>query len=278
MNQQPQKVLTIGGWDPCGAFGVAADMKTFSAMHCYGMAVMTVVTAQNSTGWFGAEFVSADLVGQQLDAVLGDYGAQSVKTGFLGKADIIETVAAKLKEYAVSNIIVDPVLLNGEGKAMFPAEVVNAYKHKLFPLATAITPNRRELNWLMTGDTNPIRWSAETEKRVLAFARSLNGPAIILKGMQLQSGEWVDGVVKNDEVVMFPHERVETQNVSGTGDSLSAAICCMLAEGLSLKDAVAKASHLTTKAIAGAADWQLGHGPGAIDHSRFNSSVDEMLG
>ncbi|MEM9776650.1 MAG: bifunctional hydroxymethylpyrimidine kinase/phosphomethylpyrimidine kinase [Chloroflexota bacterium] len=267
MNQQPRKVLTIGGWDPCGAFGVAADIKTFSAMQCYGMAVMTVVTAQNSLGWHGAEFVSADLVAQQLDAVLGDYGAQAVKTGFLGKLEIIETVAAKLKEYAVPNVIVDPVLLNAQGAAMFPAEVVSAYKNKLFPLATAITPNRRELNWLMTGETESLMWSAETELQVLSFADSLQKTAIVLKGMKQVSGEWADGLIENGAVTLFPHERVETRNVSGTGDSLSAAICCLLAEGLSLKDAVKKASQLTVKAIAGAVDWQLGTGPGAINHN-----------
>ncbi|MEM8856854.1 MAG: bifunctional hydroxymethylpyrimidine kinase/phosphomethylpyrimidine kinase [Chloroflexota bacterium] len=266
MKKIPKKVLTIGGWDPCGAFGVAADIKTFSAMNCYGMAAMTVTTAQNSLGWHGAEFVSAELVAKQLDAVLSDYGAQAVKTGFLGKLDIIETVAAKLKEYAVPNVIIDPVLLNAQGAAMFPAEVVDAYKNQLFPLATAITPNKRELNWLMTGETDPLAWTDASQEQVVSFAKLLD-PAIVLKGVQLDDGHWADGLVDNGEIALFSHERVETQNVSGTGDSLSAAICCLLAEGLSLKDAVEKASQLTTKAIAGAAGWQLGTGPGAINHN-----------
>ena len=105
---EPNKVLTIGGWDPCGAFGMPADMKTFAALNCHGMGVMTVVTAQNSQGWYGAEFMSADFVAQQLDAVLSDYGAESIKTGFLGRVDLIEVIAAKgFEDHQGVRVIVD---------------------------------------------------------------------------------------------------------------------------------------------------------------------------
>ncbi|MFT5196092.1 MAG: hydroxymethylpyrimidine/phosphomethylpyrimidine kinase [Cellvibrionaceae bacterium] len=283
---EPEKLLTIGGWDPCGAFGVATDLKTFAALDCHGMGVMTVVTAQNSMGWYGAEFMSADFVSQQLDAVLGDYGATSVKTGFLGRVDLIETIAAKLIEYEVKNIIVDPVLVNNHGRAMFSQKVVDAYQKHLFPLAAVITPNRREFNLLLTGNTDP--WGANLDDSItasgihideaLAFIQQCgkeNGPppAFVIKGLPLpkENGLIADGLISHGMIELFPHTQIQTKNVSGTGDSFSAALCCQLAFGLPLSKAVKLASNLTFQAIEQGSGWQLATNAGPIAHSSFRN-------
>ncbi len=269
--EEPKKVLTIGGWDPCGSFGMGADIKTIQALGGHGMGVMTVVTAQNSLGWYGAEFMSAEFVAQQLDAVLSDYGADAVKTGFLGRVDLIETISSKLIEYNVANIVIDPVIVNAKGMAMFPQEVIDAYVEQLFPLAVAITPNLREINLLLNGSTDRWTLTDESLETVIAFQKrvaALGGdPAVIVKGLAQPDGRLADGLVMDEAVQLCQHDKVDTQNVSGTGDSLSAAICCFLAQGISLKEAFVKASLGISDAILAGGHWQLGQGPGPIDHT-----------
>lgn len=278
---QPEKLLTVGGWDPCGAYGAIADLKTFAALNCHGMGVMTVVTAQNSKGWYGAEFMSAEFVAQQLDAVLDDYGAKSVKTGFLGKVELIKVVAEKLIEYEVENVVIDPVLVNNHGRAMFPAEVVDAYHHYLFPIATAVTPNRREFSLLLTGETTPWEASPSNDTEALKFVHHFAGensfPAFVVKGLRQEPGQVVDGLIQNGEIRYFPHANIETIHVSGTGDSFSAALCCQLAYGKPLDEAVRLTSTLTAQAIELGSSWQLATGSGPIGHIAFRTGLGDSL-
>ena len=115
--------MTVAGSDSGGAAGLQADLKTFSALGVYGMSVVTAVTAQNSVRVVGVQSLTAEFVGVQLQAVLSDYGAAAAKTGFIGRADVIETIAAKLAEFRQQNVIVDPVLVNHQGLSMFSADV-----------------------------------------------------------------------------------------------------------------------------------------------------------
>ena len=191
---QPNKVLTIGGWDPSGAFGTAADIKTFTAHQLHGMAVLTVATAQNSQRWIGAQFLTPEFVADQLDAVLSDYGADAVKTGFLGRVDLIETVTTKLQECNVSNIVVDPVLVNNHGRLMFPQEVVNAYKTILIPHATVITPNLEEARVLL--GRAPLDDSADSPNIARQIHEQLGCKHVIITGIKQNEHAidwWFDG-------------------------------------------------------------------------------------
>ncbi|MCA9998750.1 MAG: bifunctional hydroxymethylpyrimidine kinase/phosphomethylpyrimidine kinase [Anaerolineales bacterium] len=149
MNQieiNPVKVLTIAGSDSGGAVGLQADLRTFAALGAHGLCALTVATAQNSLGVTAVYPLPPAFLAAQLDAVFSDYGTVgdgvgAVKTGFLARVELIEQVAAKLSEYNARNVVVDPVLVNYQGVAMFPPEVVAAYREKLLPLATAVSPN-----------------------------------------------------------------------------------------------------------------------------------------
>ncbi|MFR0925100.1 MAG: bifunctional hydroxymethylpyrimidine kinase/phosphomethylpyrimidine kinase [Butyricicoccaceae bacterium] len=105
-------VLSIAGTDPTGGAGIQTDLKTFEAFGVYGMAVITVVCAQNTTGVFGMQPVSAELVGKQIDCVFDDIFPDAVKVGMLYDAEIIHTVAERLKAYHAKNIVLDPVMMS----------------------------------------------------------------------------------------------------------------------------------------------------------------------
>lgn len=268
MAGEPAKALTIAGSDSGGAAGLQADLKTFTALGVYGMSVVTVVTAQNSVRVEGVHSLPAAFVSRQLDAVLSDYGAVGIKTGFIGSADLVETVAEQLAAYTTDQpsgrkpfIVVDPVLVNHRGNSMFPPDVTRAYREHLLPLAHVVTPNRREAELL-------TEQSVETVPEMASAARALcrrSGRSALVKG-GIDGQQVVDVFFDSEEAVLLRSERLNTANTHGSGDTLSAAIVAFLARGESTLPAVHRARSFTHAAIRAAAGWEMGSGHGPLNH------------
>lgn len=257
---EPVKVLTIGGTDPCGAYGLYTDLKTFTVLGGHGMGVVTVVTAQNSVGWYGAEFMRPAFIAQQLDAVLSDYVPAAVKTGFLGRVDVIEVVAQKLREYAVPQVVVDTVLVNNHGRPMFGAEVAAAYREHLLPLAHLITPNLWEAAVLLGQEVSEAAQAAE------ALQTQLHPAGAVLLKRAAVSEQITDLFYDGVQLKRLSAPKIATQNVSGSGDTLSAAITLFLGRGEPLFEAVQHGRAFTQRALTAAQTWQLGRGAGPLGH------------
>ncbi|MCA9955106.1 MAG: bifunctional hydroxymethylpyrimidine kinase/phosphomethylpyrimidine kinase, partial [Anaerolineales bacterium] len=150
---EPIKLLTIGGSDSGGAAGIQADLKTWTVLGGYGMSVLTAVTAQNSRTVQDVTWMTPQFVQSQLEAVLSDYGATAVKTGFLGRAELIIAISAMLQKYKPAHIVIDPVLVNHRGQSMFPDVVRQLYLAYLLPLADLVTPNLVETAVLLQTST-----------------------------------------------------------------------------------------------------------------------------
>jgi hydroxymethylpyrimidine/phosphomethylpyrimidine kinase len=258
---EPPKALTVAGSDSGGAAGLQADLKTFSALGVYGMSVVTAVTAQNSVQVVGVQALSAEFVGVQLQAVLTDYGAAAVKTGFAGRVDVIETIAAKLAEFRQRNVIIDPVLVNHEGLSMFSADVAQAYVDHLFPLAALVTPNCHEAT-LLTG--RRVKETAD----MAAAARSIQalGPQRVLVTGGRIGDDALDVLFDGHEMFELRAPWIQSDNTHGSGDTLSAAVTAFLAKGAGMAEAIHQAHQFTSAAIQGAANWQLGRGHGPVNH------------
>ena len=134
-------VLAIAGTDPTGGAGIQTDLKTIEAYGLYGMAVITVVIAQNTTGVFDMQPVSAALVAKQIDCVFEDIRPDSVKLGMLYDTNIIRTVAERLRAYHAENIVLDPVMLSSSGSALLRPDAAKTLLDELFPLCALVTPN-----------------------------------------------------------------------------------------------------------------------------------------
>lgn len=255
----PLKLLTIGGSDSGGAAGIQADLKTFTALRVYGMSALTVVTAQNSERVAAVHFLPPDFVAAQIATVLSDYGADGIKTGFIGQVELVEVVAAALAGYRHIPLVVDPVLVNHRGQAMFSPAVAEAYGRCLFPLAALITPNRREAEELSG-------LGVEGVDAGIAAARHLRAAAcpVLLKSIP-ERHELVD-ILDDGQITLFRAPRQETTNTHGSGDTYSAAIAAHLAQGRPLREAVAAAHIFTQQAIRAAASWRLGRGHGPLAH------------
>jgi hydroxymethylpyrimidine/phosphomethylpyrimidine kinase len=264
MSNEPLKLLTIAGSDSGGAAGLQADLKTWTALGVYGMSVVTAVTAQNSVKVAGIQYLSGKFVTAQLEAVLSDYGAQAIKTGFLGQVEIIAAASRGLQRFKPSHLVVDPVLVNHLGQPMFAEEVVHSYRRQLLPLANLITPNRHEVALLAGLPEGALHTVAGLQKAAAKLHR-LGAAHVLITGNR-EDDQMVDYWSDGAKFHRLPVPLIETENRHGSGDTLSAAICAFLARGNVVGEAIIQAQQFTARALKAAAAWRLGHGHGPLSH------------
>src|SRR5882762_7549513 len=249
--------LTIAGSDSGGAAGIQADLKTFHQFGVFGTTAITAVTAQNTTGVRAWQALPAKLVAQQIDAVADDLFPAAVKSGMLGAADIVETVAERIANRRLPNYVLDPVMVATSGDRLLDRDAERVIVRRLVPLATIVTPNLDEAAVLVEAD---VRTPDEMERAGRALVQ-LGAQAALVKGGHLAGEEVVDVLVANGTVRRFTRPRLETTSTHGTGCTLSAAVAAGLALGRPLERAVEDALDFVHRAIAAAPGLGRGHGP-----------------
>ncbi len=256
--------LTIAGSDSGGGAGIQADLKTFSALGVYGASVLTALTAQNTLGVSAIHDVPPDFATAQLRAVFDDLAIDAVKIGMLSQPTIIEAVAASLRHYQPSAIVLDPVMVAESGDPLIAESAVQSLVNELFPIATLITPNLHEAARLL--NTSPASDRAAMEKQASALI-DLGAQAVLLKGGHSGESEAADLLVtKTGLQRWYSAPFIQTNNTHGTGCTLSSAIAARLARGDELEEAMAFSKMWLSKAIAAADDLQIGHGAGPVHH------------
>ena len=183
-----RRVLTIAGSDSGGGAGIQADLKTVSALGCYGLTVITALTAQNTTGVSGIHPVPSEFVALQMDAVFPDIGADAVKIGMLFSAELIETVAERLKAHAAVNIVLDPVMVAASGDKLLQDDAIAAITAALMPLALVATPNLPEAQ-VLTG--RAIGNLADMRRAARDLAR-FGCRNVLVKGGHREGGDSTD--------------------------------------------------------------------------------------
>ncbi len=148
----PPVILSIAGSDPSGGAGIQADIKTVSALGGYAAAALTAVTVQNTRGVAQVEYLPADTVGRQCDAVIEDLAPAAVKIGMTGTPAILHAIAEVLERHGCGNIVFDPVALATSGRMLTQADALEAACDRLLPRCTLVTPNLSETA-LLTGET-----------------------------------------------------------------------------------------------------------------------------
>jgi len=256
MSSSVKTALTIAGSDPSGGAGIQADLKTFSRLRVHGMAVIAAMTAQNTLGVSAVAEVAPDFVGQQLDAVLTDIRPDAIKTGMLLTAGVIEIVAQKLKQYAIANLVVDPVMISTSGATLMHPDAITVFRQTLLPLAVLITPNTHEAGTL-TGKT--IRTVRDMEEAAVQV-HEMGAAHVLIKGGHVKAEDATDVFFDGQEFSKFQSARIATGDTHGTGCVLSASIAAHLALGKTVKEAVGCGKEFVTNAIRNA--LRIGHGAG----------------
>jgi hydroxymethylpyrimidine/phosphomethylpyrimidine kinase len=281
--------LTIAGSDSGGGAGIQGDLKTFAAFGVYAASVVTALTAQNTHGVRAIHNPPPGIVGAQIEAVLEDFAVTAIKIGMLGSAEIANVVAERLSSPAGRGdeallplgeggpegrmrafVIYDPVMIASSGDALSGSGFVDAIRHALFPLVDCLTPNLAEAATLLG---EPIVKSEADMARQGAALLKLGPRAILIKGGHLDGDETVDLLVTENAVRRFAAPRLASQNLHGTGCTLSSAIAANIVLGAPLPEAVAAAKAFVRQAIERGQDVTLGAGAGPLIQSELRSKL-----
>jgi hydroxymethylpyrimidine/phosphomethylpyrimidine kinase len=253
------RVLIIAGSDSGGGAGIQADLKTVTALGGYAATAVTAITVQNTLGVSAAYPVPTEVIVAQARAVLDDIGADVIKTGMLGGADVVEAVA-RLLDGAGLPAVIDPVMISKGGAKLLADEALAPVRDLLVPRAALLTPNAPEaqaLTGLLVETTDDLRRAGEALLK-------LGAGAVLMKGGHVPGARVTDVLMTSYGETAFEGERMDTRHTHGTGCTLASACATGLAQGLSLEAAAARAWDYVHHAMLTAPGLGRGHGP--LDH------------
>jgi len=256
--QAPPILLTIAGFDPCCGAGTAADLKTFAAHGCYGVAAITSLTVQNTQGVQSVHNTPSAELRAQLEALANDCDIAAVKIGMLGNRANAVVVAEFLDAHKFAHVVHDPVMKSSSGTELLDAGGIKFLATELLKRASVITPNISEAE-ILTGLT--IREVTDME----AAARKMfemGARAVIVKGGHMERA--TDVLWDGAELFSLAGERANEDHLHGTGCTFASALTAQLAAGRGLLEAATLSKVYVTKAIEKA--YPLGKGRLPLDH------------
>ncbi|MDR5903731.1 bifunctional hydroxymethylpyrimidine kinase/phosphomethylpyrimidine kinase [Franzmannia qiaohouensis] len=255
--------LTIAGSDPSGGAGIQADLKTFSALGAYGTSVITALTAQNTQGVRGVHPVPADFIAAQLETLLDDVEIDAVKIGMVASREVAEVIRAALTRRRPRWVVLDPVMVAKSGDVLVDDAGIAAVRDILVPLADLITPNLPEAAVLLERSTPT---TADEMEDMLPALSSLGAPYVLLKGGHLHGERCPDLLADAGSARWLDGPRIATDNLHGTGCSLSSAVTACLARGDALPEAVGAAKQWLNEALTASVRLRVGRGRGPVHH------------
>lgn len=240
-------VLVFGATDPSGGAGLQADILTIASMGCHPLTVVTAITVQDTGGVDDILPIDAEWVSDQARAVLEDMPVAAFKIGLLGSVENIAAIAEVISDYPDIPLVFDPVLASGRGDELTDEDMVDALRELLLPQTTVLTPNSIEARRLIqdedNDDDNPDL--AECAKRMV----QLGCEYVLVTGTHEHTPKVINtlyggsGVVRSDSWARLPGI------YHGSGCTLASAIAALLANGLSVNEAVKEAQEFTWQAL-----------------------------
>ena len=263
----PPILLTIAGFDPsCGA-GTAADLKTFAAHGCYGVAAITALTVQNTQTVESVHHTPSAELRAQLEALAKDCDIAAVKIGMLGNRANAAVVAEFLDAYKFAHVVHDPVMKSSGGADLLDAAGIKYLGAELLKRSSVITPNVPEAE-ILTGLTIKDLGDMEAAARKLV---EMAAHAVIVKGGHMERA--IDVLFDGNEIVQLGGDRVKSENMHGTGCTFASTIAAQLAAGRPLLEAATLAKAYVTKAIE--KGYPIGKGRIPLDHF-YRQKIEPM--
>jgi hydroxymethylpyrimidine/phosphomethylpyrimidine kinase len=258
------QVLTIAGSDSGGGAGIQADLKTFSALGCFGTSVITAVTAQNTLGVRSVHGIPATIIKDQLQAVLGDIAPVAIKIGMINRAEVVDVIETELKNYAADvPVILDPVMVATSGHKLIAPDTVEQLIDKLFPLVSLVTPNIDEAIILSGQEINNLDDMVAAGKKII----EKGAKAVLVKGGHLAGPIIYDVLISGTEIpVVLESAFIASKNLHGTGCTLSSAIAAEMAKGNNLLSAIKSAKNYISQALQAGSEVKTGEGNGPLNH------------
>ncbi|AWW30004.1 bifunctional hydroxymethylpyrimidine kinase/phosphomethylpyrimidine kinase [Echinicola strongylocentroti] len=256
-------VLTIAGSDSGGGAGIQADLKTFSALGCFGTSVITATTAQNTLGVKSIHDIPVQHIKEQLEAVLSDIRPKAIKIGMINRPEVVEVIVEALGQYPDIPVVFDPVMVATSGDRLIKEETVEVLKKELFPISHIITPNMDEAAVLIGKAVDSLPEMEKAASQLLTYGSAF----VLVKGGHLNGDSVADVLCGHDgQMQVFKSEKITTGNVHGTGCTLSSAIAVFLAKGMEVEKAVELARNFVFQAIDAGKTVKTGQGSGPLNH------------
>jgi hydroxymethylpyrimidine kinase/phosphomethylpyrimidine kinase len=261
-------VLSIAGFDPASGAGVTADIKTLAAHNCYGLACITALTVQSTTGVRQVLPVSGRLVADTLSELNHDFNIAAVRIGMLGSGEVVEAVIDYLKKYQPPNVVLDPIFKSSGGASLLDDDAIESLRRNLLPLAWVITPNVEEAATLTAMPVTSIAGMKAAANRLHEFGAR----AVVVTGGDMANGHpekctdllSISNGSGESEQSEFASVRLRSRSTHGTGCAFASALAANLALGKQLPDAVVLAKAYVKHAMASA--HPLGKGVGPLNH------------
>ncbi|HUD66891.1 MAG TPA: bifunctional hydroxymethylpyrimidine kinase/phosphomethylpyrimidine kinase [Candidatus Sulfotelmatobacter sp.] len=274
MAERPPVVLTIAGFDPSSGAGVTADVKTIAAHGCYGVACITALTVQSTSGVRRVEAVDSGLISETLEDLATDLEIAAIRIGMLGSGKVVKAVADFLSNPApadrgqgsnrarLSNVVLDPIIRSSSGAELLDGPGIKLLIERLIPLADVVTPNIDEAAAITGIKVKDL----EDMKVASAKLHELGAPAVVITGGHLEKAtDLLSFTTKRGvEQETFKAERQRSNSTHGTGCAFATAMACHLALDRGLAEAALLAKTYVTAAITNG--LPLGRGTGPVNH------------
>src|ERR1700694_4618575 len=254
----PPILLTIAGFDPCCGAGVGADLKTFAAHGCYGVAAITALTVQNTQEVQDVHNTPSAILRAQLDVLAKDCEIAAVKIGMLGNRGNAVVVAEFLDAHKFAHVVHDPVMKSSSGAELLDAAGIKFVVAELLKRASVITPNVPEAEVLTGLTINDVADMEAAARKIV----EMGAHAVIVKGGHMERA--VDVLFDGTEMVTLAGEKTNEDHLHGTGCTFASALTAQLAAGRGLLEAATLSKVYVTKAIEKA--YPVGKGRLPLDH------------
>jgi hydroxymethylpyrimidine/phosphomethylpyrimidine kinase len=258
INVAPNLLLTIAGFDPsCGA-GIAADLKTFAAHGCYGVAAITSLTVQSTEGVQAVHNTPSAELREQLEILAKDCDVVAVKIGMLGNRGNAVVVAEFLDAHKFAHVVHDPVMKSSSGAELLDAAGIKYLVTELLKRSTVITPNVPEAEILAGMEIKDLAGMEAAARKIV----EMGAHAVIVKGGHMERA--IDVLFDGEKITLLGGDRVKADNYHGTGCTFASTIAAQLASGRGLTEAAMLAKAYVTKAIE--KGYAIGKGRIPLDH------------
>ncbi len=234
----PACVMTFNANDPSGAGGLTADISAIASAGAHALAVVTGSYVRDTAEIFDHIAFDEEVVTEQARTALEDMPVSAIKVGFVGSPEIVSAIAEIASDYAeVPLIAYMPNLSWWDEEAI--DNYLDAFRELLLPQTTVLVGNHSSLwRWLLPD------WAGEKSPaaRDIAKAASAFGvPYTLVTGMPLPD-QFIDNVLATPQAVLYSEKFERFEAVfAGAGDTLTAALSALLANGHNLQAATSEA-------------------------------------
>ncbi len=260
-------LLSIGGSDPSGGAGIQSDIKTFNQLNGHGFTVITAITAQNTSEFGSIQPVSIKILKEQMRSIFSDFEIDGIKISMVYSSKIIKAIFEELKDKKLP-MVLDPVIKSTTGGILLEKSAMRDFKKFLIPLATVITPNKMEAEFLTKIKINSRSALQKAAKKI----QKMGAKNVVITGIS-EGTKMVDFILEKN--IWYVESGNKISNINhGSGCNYSSSMICAMVNGKSIKESAKFAKKYTYDSIKNAK--RIGKGIAITQNRDQDETITEL--